>query len=81
MSWDHEEMVFVSGFPGALASGNVSIAAAEILDLNILFSATQIHMVKERCCSSQINVFHQYFPTRIDVLFLSSQFDIVHIHK
>ena len=30
--------------------------------------------------SSKINVFHKYFPHWVNVLFLSSQFDVVHIH-
>ena len=44
-------------------------------------SAAPKHMVKERCRLSQINVFHSYFQSRIDVLFLSSQFHIVHIRR
>ena len=36
-------------------------------------------MIKERCWVSQINFFIEYFPHRINVLFLSSQFDVIHI--
>ena len=36
MSQYHEEIVFVSAFPGALASDNFSMAQAEILDSNML---------------------------------------------
>ena len=68
MSQDHEDIVSASGFPEALV-GSFSLAPAEILDLNTLLcnilayltfssSETQIHMVKERCWLSQINVFH-----------------------
>ena len=32
-------------------------------------------MIKERCWFSQINFFIEYFPHRINVLFLYSQFD------
>ena len=92
MSLDHEEMVFVSGFPGALASGKFSIAPAEMLDfkhasviihnifayLAFCLSATQIHMVKERCWFSHFNVFHENFPCWTNVLLLFSQFYIVH---
>ena len=38
-------------------------------------------MIKERCWFSQINFFVEYFPHRIDILFLSSQFDVIHIHR
>ena len=31
-------------------------------------------MIKESCWFSQINFFVEYFPRRIDILFLSSQF-------
>ena len=44
-------------------------------------SAHQVDVVKEWCWFSQIDLFHQYFPHWIDVLFLSSQFYVVHIHR
>ena len=44
--------------------------------LTFSLSATQINMVEEGCWFSQINVFHENFPHRINVLFFSSQFDI-----
>ena len=89
MSWDHEE-TFASGFP--VLSG-FSIAPtkksgfeyAPVIVLNILacltfsLSASQINVVKEWCRFSQINVFHEYFPHWTN--FLSSQFEIVHIHR
>ena len=41
-------------------------------NLTFFLSTTQMSMVKEWCWSSQIDV-HENFPSRIDVLFLSSQ--------
>ena len=38
-------------------------------------------MIKERCWFSQINFFVECFPHRINVLFLSSQFDVIHKHR
>ena len=38
-------------------------------------------MIKERCWFSQINFFIKYFPHRFNVLFLSNQFDVIHIHR
>ena len=35
-------------------------------------------MIKERCWFSQIDFFIEYFPHRINVLFLSSQFGVIH---
>ena len=37
-------------------------------------------MIKERCWFSQIDFFIEYFPHRINVLFLSSQFNVCHPH-
>ena len=37
-------------------------------------SALQVYMIQDRCWFSQINFFVQYFPQRINILFLSSQF-------
>ena len=48
--------------------------------LTLSLGATQIHMVKEWCWFSQINVFHDYFPSRIDILF-SSRALIDHFHS
>ena len=36
-------------------------------------------MIKERCWFSQINFFIEHIPHRINVLFLSSQFDVTQI--
>ena len=36
-------------------------------------SAAQVYMIKQRCWFSQIDFFIEYFPHRINVLFLSSQ--------
>ena len=44
-------------------------------------SAAQVYMIKERCWFSQIDFFIEYFPHRINVLFLSSQFYVIHIHR
>ena len=75
--------------------GNFSVAPAEILDskhgsvivnnifayLTFSLSATQVNKVKEWCWFSQFNVFRKYFPSRIDVLFLFTQFYNIHVHK
>ena len=45
------------------------------------FSTSQENMIKERCWFSQINFFIEYFPHRINVLFPSSQFYVIHIHR
>ena len=44
-------------------------------------SAAQAYMIKERCWFSQIDFFVEYFPHRIKILFLSSQFYVIHIHR
>ena len=49
--------------------------------LAMSLSAPQVFMIQERCSFSQINFFVEYFPHRIKILFLSSQFYIVHIHR
>ena len=46
-------------------------------NLTFSLSSTQINMVKEWCWFSQINVFHEYFPHWVNIVFLSSQFYIV----
>ena len=92
MSWRYNICL---KFPWSLTFWYFSMASAEILDSNILlplstilayylaFSSTAIHthMAKERCWLFQINVFHLYFPCWTDVLLLSNQFYIVHIHR
>ena len=44
-------------------------------------SATQINVVKEWCWLAQTDFFHKYFQHWVDVLFLSSQFFVVHMHR
>ena len=74
--------------------GSFSVAPADILDSNILLKksaisllvshslcTSQVYMIKEFCWFSQVNLFHQNFPHRIHVLFLPSQFYVVHIHR
>ena len=43
-------------------------------------STSQVFMIEVRYWFSQINFFVEYFPHRINILFLSSQFDVIHIH-
>ena len=38
-------------------------------------------MIQERCWFSQIDFFIEYFPHRIEILFFSSQFYVIHIHQ
>ena len=47
--------------------------------LALSLSAAQVYMIKERCWFSQINFFIEYFPHRINIVFLSSQF-LCHPH-
>ena len=49
--------------------------------LTFSLSATQINIVKEWCWFSQINVFHENFPSRLYVFCLAHQFGIVHMHR
>ena len=44
-------------------------------------TASQVYMIQERCWFSQIDFFVENFPHRINVLFLSSQFHVIHIHS
>ena len=44
-------------------------------------SASQVYMIWERCWFSQIDFFIEHFPHRINVLFPSSQFYVIHIHR
>ena len=44
-------------------------------------NTSQVYMIKEWCWFSQINFFVEYFPHRINILFLSSQFHVIHIHR
>ena len=43
--------------------------------LHIAFECIQVYMIEERCWFSQINLFVEYFPHQINILFLSSQFE------
>ena len=62
--------------------GHTSVIVHNIFaNLTFYLCATQINMVEEWCWFSQINVFHKDFPSQINVLFLSSQFDVIHIHR
>ena len=51
------------------------------IHLALSLSATQVYMIQERCWFSQIHFFVEYFPHRINILFLSSQFYFIHIHR
>ena len=58
---------------------HISVIVYNILAyLTFSLSTAQINMVKEWCRLSQINVFHGYFSHCVKILFLSSQFEIVH---
>ena len=96
MSWDHEDYRFGIRFHLGFCFWYFSIVQAEILHSNILlkisnnilanltfsFSATQIkHGQEMMLVLSNQRPFTENFPSRIDVLFLSSQFDTVHIHR
>ena len=43
-------------------------------------SASQVYMIQERCWFSQIDFFIEYFPQRINIVFLSSQFELFNPH-
>ena len=49
--------------------------------LTFSLSATQMNVVKRMMSVPQINVFHEYFPHWVNMLFLTSHFCIVHIHR
>ena len=64
-------------------SGNFSVPPAEIRDEHVpvvvdetavrftfAWRALQVHLIKKRCRLFQINVFQQYFPQRLTILFL-----------
>ena len=90
ISRDHVEM-FASCLP---EKGSFSFAPAEILDSNIFWNCRQ-HLCSFRTlveCNPnqhgqgmmlvlQIDFFREYFPHRIKILFLSSQFYVIHIHR
>ena len=48
--------------------------------LALSLRTSNVHGIEERCWFSQIDFFIEYIPHRINVLFLSSQFDVIHIH-
>ena len=75
-------------------SGNFSVAPAEIRDssfsvfvnhavvkFTFVLSASQVHVIKKRSWFLQINVFHQVLPHEIEILLLSSHFDVIHAHR
>ena len=49
-----------------------------ITDLALSLSASLIYVVKKLCEFSQINVFHEKFPSKFHVFCFACQFDIVH---
>ena len=51
--------------------------------LTLSMSAAQKNMIKEGCWFSQFDLFieFEYFPHRLNVLSLSTQFDVIHIHR
>ena len=48
---------------------------------HIVFECTQVFKIKERCWFFHIDFFIEYFPQRNNVLFLSSQIDVLHFHR
>ena len=49
--------------------------------LAFTLSTSQVNMVNESYSLSQMNAFHQYLPHKFNMFFLSSQFDVVHVHR
>ena len=75
-------------------SGNFSHAPVEIRDSNILcILKTNLRQVyirvqcipstrnQETMWTRQINVVHPFLQHGIDILLLSSQFDVIHVHR
>ena len=76
-------------------SSNFSDAPVEIRDSNIftVFLKTNLRQVyirvqcipstrnQETMWTRQINVFHPFLQHGIDILLLSSQFDVIHVHR
>ena len=86
MSKDNEDIVPASSFPVAFVSGNVSPGRKSLIRTHFcnwhsLWMATQNQHCQRMMSVLQINVFHLYLPCWTDVLLLSSQFYIVHIHR
>ena len=87
MSYDHEEIRVFLGEWKFLCSTrrNSRFEHGSVIVHNILayfalsLNAAQVYMIQERCWFSQINFFIEYFPHRIKILFLSSQF-LCHPH-
>ena len=71
---DFEGMVVSLILPQKFAIQTCFCDCLQYLYLFHCLSASQVYMIKERCCFSQIDFFVEYFPHRINVLFLSSQF-------
>ena len=73
---------FFSSHRGNLCSKHGSIMVNSIFTyFTLSLSASQIYMIFEICWFSQINFFIEYFPHRINIVFLSSQFYVIHIHR
>ena len=77
---DFEGMVFFCSLRGNSRFEHGSVIVHNIFAyLALSLSASQVYMIQERCWFFQINFFIEYFPHRIKILFLSSQFDVIHI--
>ena len=77
-----ERMVFFQSPRGNSRFKHGSVIVHNILAYFALtLSAAQVYMVKERCWFSQINFFIEYFPHRINIVFLVSNFYVIHIHR
>ena len=49
--------------------------------LALFLSAAQVFEIQKTCWFSQIDFFVEYFPHPIKILFLSSLFYVIHIHR
>ena len=80
---DFEGMVIFSTPPAEIRdSKHGSVIVHSIFAyFTLSLSAAQVYVIQERCWFSQINFFIEYFPHRIKILFLSSQFYVIHIHR
>ena len=78
----HREWKFLSSHRGSSRFKRGSVIVHNICAyFTLSLSATQVHMIKERCWFSQIDFFIEYFPHRIKILFLSSKLVLCHPHS
>ena len=77
----HQEVTSLQWISLAMTPMTFVIVHNILAYFTLSLSAAQVYVIKERCWFSQINFFVEYFPHRINIVFLSSQFYVIHIHR